>query len=225
MTIRDLSGIRFGKLVARTRLPSLKPGDGFRWECDCDCGKQAVVKARLLTYKKGTRSCGCLIAEKNRLRPVRHPMNVKHGHHPLTGPSPEYICWSSMIQRCTNPRNESFKHYGGRGITVCAEWRSSFEQFLSDMGPRLDKDSIERKDVEGHYTRANCHWATDAEQAANRRNKRRVVVFGEVCTCAEAASRHGIPERTIYRWAKDTSGDVTAKVSAHGLKAKRRASI
>lgn len=216
MTIRDLTGQRFGRLVARIKLPSLKPRDGFRWVCDCDCGQQAVVKARLLTYKDGTRSCGCLLLEANRARPERPSTNVRHGHTSRKR-SPEYVCWASMIQRCINPRHASYKNYGGRGITVCAQWLASFEQFLEDMGPRGDKDSIDRINSDVGYKKENCRWATCAEQAVNRRNSCYVNAFGAVVPCAEAAILYGVPYRTLHRWASSADdGDISAKITAHG---------
>ena len=214
----DLTGARFGRLTAHTKLPSLKPGDGFRWLCHCDCGGTAVVKARLLTYKNGTRSCGCLLAEKNRSRPVRNSTNLKHGHT-ARQVSPEYKTWSSMIQRCTNPKSVGFAYYGGRGIRVCQEWLASFEQFLADMGPRPENHSIDRIDPNGPYAKGNCRWATNTEQALNKRNRRRVEAFGVETSCADLAAQHGIPERTIYRWAQ-ISNDVTRQITDRHLKAK-----
>ena len=224
MAYKDLTGMRFGRLIARKQLPPIKPRDGFRWECDCDCGGIAIVKTRLLTYKNGTRSCGCILLEKNRLRPSRPSTNLKHGHT-SRGVSPEYICWSSMIQRCTNQNHESFKRYGGRGIFVCQEWIDSFERFLIDMGERPHGKSIDRIDPNGNYTKENCRWATNKEQSENKRNKRIAVAYGVTRTCKEAAEFFGIPVRTIYRWAEAENGDITGKIQELQSKAMPPASI
>jgi hypothetical protein len=82
----------------------------------------------------------------------------------------EYASWSAMMDRCTNDKNPAYKRYGGRGITVCDRWRTSFENFLRDMGKRPDRLSLERKNNDLGYSPDNCKWATPADQARNKRN-------------------------------------------------------
>ncbi len=85
----------------------------------------------------------------------------------------EYRCWSNMRQRCSNSNRPEWQHYGGRGITVCAEWDRSFEAFLADMGSKPPgRYSIERRNNELGYEPGNCYWATPVEQAANRSRPR-----------------------------------------------------
>ena len=82
-----------------------------------------------------------------------------------------YASWKSMKQRCLNSNCESWQNYGGRGITICAEWIASFEVFLADMGERPSRDhSLERLDNDSNYEPANCVWATRLEQAQNRKS-------------------------------------------------------
>ena len=84
----------------------------------------------------------------------------------------EYLCWWNMLDRCLNPACKTFKYYGARGITVCQRWRD-FGRFLDDMGPRPSPTrSIDRKDNDGNYEPANCHWATRTQQAQNRRGSK-----------------------------------------------------
>ena len=74
-----------------------------------------------------------------------------------------------MLQRVLNPKNISYKNYGGRGIRVCKKWRS-FDAFLKDMGRRPSRShSLDRENNDGHYTPKNCRWATRKQQNQNRR--------------------------------------------------------
>jgi len=77
-----------------------------------------------------------------------------------------------MIQRCHNPTHVSYKDYGGRGISVCEEWRNSFQSFLDHIGKRPTmKHSVDRIEVNGNYEPGNVKWSTPKEQAVNKRGK------------------------------------------------------
>lgn len=80
-----------------------------------------------------------------------------------------------MRVRCNNPNNESFKYYGGRGITVCERW-NDFWVFAADMGTRPKGNSLDRIDPNGNYEPGNCRWATVAEQNRNKRSVRKLMV-------------------------------------------------
>jgi hypothetical protein len=137
-----------------------REGNANYWLCGCECGGEKIVRAGHLLQDK-IRSCGCLT------RASRSAPNKTHGMS-LT---PEYQSWKSMKDRCLNKRNRAFKHYGGRGITVCDRWIKSFEDFYSDMGPRPSpRHSLDRyPDNNGNYEPGNCRWATSAQQRANQR--------------------------------------------------------
>lgn len=105
---------------------------------------------------------------------------------------PEQSNWKNMLGRCYQPKTNRFEYYGGRGITVCDRWRSSFLSFVEDMGPRPSRaHQIDRKDPDGHYEPGNCRWATRKEQMLNRRKASGapLVVSRVKQTAAEAAKK------------------------------------
>jgi hypothetical protein len=104
-----------------------------------------------------------------------------------------------MWQRCTNPRNGSFKNYGARGITICKRWET-FGSFIADMGFRPSpRHSLDRKNNAGNYTPGNCRWATPGEQQGNTRNNRVIAAFGQRKILSEWARDQKIPLDTLWR--------------------------
>jgi hypothetical protein len=103
-----------------------------------------------------------------------------------------------MIQRCSNPHRLDYARYGGRGITVCDEWRASFRSFLTDMGEPPPRHSLDRTDNNGPYSKENCAWAPDKAQQRNRRSNRALAFHGKTQTLAEWSEELGIPYFTLH---------------------------
>jgi hypothetical protein len=91
-----------------------------------------------------------------------------HGHTRGRTTTPEFRTWCAMLQRCFYKNNQKYLRYGAKGITVCARWKESFEEFLKDMGPRPEGHTLDRIDGKGNYEPSNCRWATVQEQNKNR---------------------------------------------------------
>lgn len=167
----EIIGKRYGKTVVINHLGSNKHGKRI-WSMQCDCGVKHVSTTGDLSSGRVT-SCGC--ASKDRISKLKY----KHGHAKASGNSVEYQTYNHMLGRCFNQNKPDYRHYGGRGITVCDRWRESFENFLADMGSRPAGMSLDRIDVNGNYEPGNCRWIPVAEQQSNKRNNRVVTVNGE----------------------------------------------
>ena len=108
-----------------------------------------------------------------------------------------YAVWQGMIQRCTNPNYRQFKDYGGRGITVCAQWRHSYATFAADMGDRPPNTVIDRIDNDRGYSPENCRWATRRQSQLNRRIKSIVTIGGHTYRTILLAEKSGLKADTI----------------------------
>lgn len=112
--------------------------------------------------------------------------------------SSEYHSWCAMKSRCSNPNNEKYEQYGGRGIAVCDRWRDSFLAFYEDMGPKPAANySIDRKDNGGGYEPSNCRWATQSEQCSNKRATVLYEYNGKSRTLTQWAKEIGVPRETL----------------------------
>lgn len=147
----------------------------------CCCGN--TNWGRLDSIKSDRiKSCGCRISRIGTIG-VSQRTSSKHGksRHPL------YKTWGRMITRCTNKKLESYKNYGGRGISVCNEWAKSFPNFYEwAINNKWDsKLSLDRIDNNKGYSPENCRWATSAAQVRNRRVSVNLTAFGETKCIAD----------------------------------------
>lgn len=187
---KDLTGARYGRLVVMERAGS--KNERATWLCRCDCGGEKVVAAQELS-KGSTRSCGCLAQEQRKQAAQRQC----HGFSRANMMS-ERKTWENMIARCYYPKHRSYWAYGAKGVTVCAQWRESFEQFVRDMGRRPVGCTIDRIDSSGDYTPENCRWATMAMQANNKRSNRLLTHDGQTMTVSQWAQHVGIKVPTLF---------------------------
>ena len=185
ITEAEMKAEPFGRLqVLREGPPYAKPDGTFmrRWVCLCACGEEFLAAQGSLRDGRTT-SCGCL----------RRDQKKSGTGHPL------YHCWQSMKKRCSNPGNQYFSRYGGRGITVCQRWQDSFEAFLEDMGEKPGPEySLDRIDNDGNYEPGNCRWATWSAQANNKSTNRVIEAEGMSLTVAQWARRQGVSPHLIH---------------------------
>jgi hypothetical protein len=161
----DLTDQRYARLTALVWLR--QEGSHQIWWCRCECGRELEVRAGNLR-SGNTKSCGCLFREGNN--------HLVHGHARNASKTPGYNSWNSMIARCTDPDQNGYEYYGGKGIKVCDRWRHGengkhgFECFLEDMGPRPpDKPTIGRRNSALDYEPSNCRWESWTEQGEAKR--------------------------------------------------------
>jgi len=128
------------------------------------------------------------LAERNRLR-------ATHGATVGGDQTGAWRAWSSMLKR-VQPGSKDAKNYAERGICVCDRWRQ-FENFLADMGERPAGASIERINNSLGYEPGNCRWATQLEQARNRRSNRLLTFDGVTRTTSEWSEVTGIERHTL----------------------------
>lgn len=167
------NGSKFGELTVLNCQGAL--GNSIAYEVVCSCGNKKICTGTNLR-SGATKSCGCKMGVRI------HNMT----HHPL------YNVWAGMIDRCTKPHHKSYKDYGGRGITVCAEWMD-IKNFIHDMGPRPFGYELDRIDNDQGYSKSNCKWSSERQNANNRRNTVMIEFEGAMQPISYVAERCSLP--------------------------------
>ena len=183
----DLTGKRFGRLTVLSL--SYKKNHHHYWDCQCDCGNKKDVSGQQL--KRGhTKSCGCYNKECLSNRAL-HGMSRKRLHN----------IWCGMKARCYNKNTKTYDKYGGRGISVCAEWMKDAKAFCkwAFANGYDDTKSIDRIDVNGDYSPKNCRWVTAKEQSRNTRQNHFVTISGKTMCLTDWANQHGISTQTAIK--------------------------
>ena len=191
----NLIGQRFGILTVIEDAGNDPRGNSM-WLCKCDCGNTKVIRGSKL--KEGQYlSCGCQWHAYNEKRNEGiRKSKITHG---LSGTRLYYI-YENMMKRCYDQNAEKYPNYGGRGITVCEEWRTDRQAFFdwALSNGYTEELTIDRIDVNGNYCPENCRWATQKEQANNRTSNRYLEYNGETHTVIEWAELIGMSPGTLY---------------------------
>lgn len=188
--VRDIKGQTFGRLTAIKDSGKRNVSGNAIWECLCDCGQTTFVDSPSLTRGK-TKSCGCYAKESSKERFKTHGCTKTR----------LFRIWSHMIGRCYTKTDSKFYRYGGRGITVCPEWRNSFENFRDwalENGYSEDL-TIDRINNDENYDPLNCRWATAKEQSRNTGKNRKIEMNGEIKCLSEWSEEFGIKQSIVTK--------------------------
>lgn len=178
----DLTGQRFGDWLVLRNSHKGRHGEIYWWCRDAVTSEEKAVRA------------GSLIAGLSQSSGHRHRAAVTT--HGMTD-TRTFKSWESMKQRCLNPKAPDFQRYGGRGIDVWPSWVNSFETFFADMGPRPERTTLDRIDVDGDYTPENCRWATPKRQQRNRRDTLMLTLDGATQSLPDWAEQLGVSRSTL----------------------------
>jgi len=139
----------------------------------------------------------CEIVRRN-LNECRIPIRGRGEEHGMSH-TPPYISWQSMKDRCSNPRNKSYRWYGGCGIKYAERW-VSFMGFWEDMGPSyIEGMTLDRIDSAKGYSKENCRWVPRSEQNRNKLNNVLLTVRGQTKCVAEWAEELDLNVWTLYK--------------------------
>ncbi|MFJ5644069.1 AP2 domain-containing protein [Streptomyces sp. NPDC093223] len=199
----DLAGKTFGRLTVIEEA-GRSNADKVLWRCLCECGTETTVVGGDLRSGRTT-TCGCGIVRAVVARSRTHGQSRTR----------LYRIWCAMATRTTNPNSERYADYGGRGITMCPEWRASFETFARDMGPTYaDGLTIDRINVDGNYEPSNCRWATYAEQARNTRRTRYLTFLGQTKAVSEWNELLGLKPGVVLSRIDDSGWSIERALTA-----------
>lgn len=184
---KDLKNNKIGKLFV-AELSKKDKHNKYVWKCICECGNISYVTTGDLLSGK-VKSCGCLKRENTIKIFTTH--NKTH--------TKIYNTYNNMKQRCYNKKSPKYKYYGGRGITICEEWKNDFEKFYNWSVNNGYKENltIDRINVNGDYEPNNCRWVTQKTQSVNKRNNRFITYDGQTLTIKEWSEKLNIPYTRI----------------------------
>ena len=194
--VNDLTGKRFGRLTVIGVEDNGKRKTYYA--CQCDCGNVKVIRSDAL-ISGCTVSCGCKKKEQDRIN-----LTANHSHK-MSG-TRLYVIWNGLKGRCNNPNDPRYDRYGGRGISVCEEWNTSFQSFYdwAISNGYSDDLTIDRIDNDGNYEPANCKWSTNKEQCNNRVTNINIKIGNTTKTLTEWCKIFDVDvSRTMARYHRD----------------------
>lgn len=206
------TGEKYGRLTA-IRFYEMRGKSVAYWLYKCECGNEHIA-SKYNVKCGGVSSCGCLKVENSGFQKGDAHWAFKDGERDVAK-NKLYRVWAHMIRRCSNSHDKGWENYGGRGIKVL--W-NSYEEFRDDMKDSFlshEKEhggrntSLDRIDVNGHYCKANCRWATQKEQTRNTRRTVFIEIDGEKRRLAEVKEQNGkqFATRIMNGWDKRDFSD------------------
>lgn len=188
----DLTGKKFGRLTVLNKAGSGK-NKSLLWNCVCDCGREVVIDG-LYLRSGDTKSCGCYRKECASKRMSTHKMSKTR----------LYRVWAGVKNRCYNENASNYKYYGAKGITMCDEWKDSFESFRNwaiasgyNENARPQECTLDRIDNNSGYSPNNCRWANHQEQCNNQSSNKIIAFNGESHSMSEWADVIGMEYTTL----------------------------
>lgn len=193
-------GKRFGRLIVIAEGQKYGTSRKARWICQCDCGNITHPIDGSQLRKGLIQSCGCYKRDLTIQRNQRHGLCYTRIHR----------IWSLMKNRCYNHNSPEYQRYGGRGITICDEWRNSLKSFCdwAMANGYSDNLTIDRINNDGDYSPENCRWTTNKVQSNNRGNHVLLEINGETKNVAQWSEESGVKYGTIYaRYLRGWTGE------------------
>lgn len=174
----DITGQKFGRLTV-LGIDEDRSQHKKYWICQCDCGNVKSVRSDSLKCGAIV-SCGCKKKEQDEVN------LTKHYDHLMSG-TRIYETWQGMKGRCYNKHDARYNNYGGRGITVCDEWKEDFNAFYnwSLENGYSDNLTIDRINVDGNYEPDNCRWTDLKTQCNNRTTNINITIGNSTKTLTE----------------------------------------
>lgn len=184
--IKDLKNQRFDKLVVLCFDGMDKSGNA-RWLCRCDCGETVSISAPSLKAKRPHSCPRCKSISNWEKRSTHRESKTRL-----------YNIYYGMKHRCEKAYSVNFHNYGGRGITICDEWKNyeAFAEWAHSNG-YSDTLTLDRIDNDKGYSPSNCRWVTYREQSNNTRSNHWISFNGETRTLSEWARLLGINKSTL----------------------------